>query len=97
MASAAVTAVKCVFSSATPGSYRSRNDRLTATSIVPSAELPSVAARCDRVRVALDYICDLVEEFMDRDESRPTDIPVRLLDLCVQIDRRGQMPVKQLG
>jgi len=70
---------------------------LTATSIVPSAELPSVAARCDRVRVALDYICDLVEEFMDRDESRPTDIPVRLLDLGVQIDGRGQMPVQQLG
>ena len=42
---AAVTAVKCVFSSATPGSYRSRNDRLTATWIVPSAVLPRVAAR----------------------------------------------------
>ena len=33
----------------------------------------------DRIRVTLDHICDLVEELMDRDESRPTDIPVRCL------------------
>src|SRR6516162_2879041 len=51
----------------------------------------------DRIRIVLDRLGDLVEEFMDGDEGRPAHIPMRLLDLCVQIDGRGQMPVQNLG
>jgi hypothetical protein len=51
----------------------------------------------NRVRIVLHRLRDLVEELMDGDESRPTDIPMGLFNLCVQIDCRRQMPVQQLG
>lgn len=58
------------------------------------------AAECggsfgDRVGITLDQIGHLVEEFVNRDESRAAYIPVRLLDLRMQIDRRGKVSVQQ--
>ena len=48
------------------------------------------------IRVVLDHGGDLVEQFMDCNESRTANIPMRLLYLPVQVDRSRQMLVQQL-
>jgi len=49
----------------------------------------------DLVRILFDNIGDLVEQFMDRDEGRAAYVPMRLLDLRVQVDGGGKVAVEQ--
>ena len=50
----------------------------------------------EQIGVVLDSASDSVEEFVNRDEARPANIPMRLFHLGVQIDRRRKMLVQEL-
>ena len=50
----------------------------------------------DQIGIALRLAGDLVEQLVDGDEGGPSHVPVRLLQLAVQIDRRRQVPVQEL-
>ena len=71
-----------------------RKARSLATWTVHAAE--AGGALGDQVGVAVRLAGDLVEHLMDADEGRSPHVPVRLLQLAVQIDRRSQMPVQKL-
>ena len=71
-------------------------DRLAAIRAVPSATPPSCTALGDLVHVVHHFLVDLVEQLVQRDEIRPLDVPVSLLDLRLQVDGVGQAGVEQL-
>ena len=50
----------------------------------------------DKVGIILDFHCDLVEQLVDRDETWPTYVPMRLFHPGMQIDRSGQVLVEKL-
>ena len=58
------------------------------------AAKPAGAFR-DNIRIIFDRGGDLVEEFVDRDECGSTNIPMRLFDLSMQINRSREMLVQQ--
>src|SRR5271166_5263653 len=99
LASAAVTAVRCARSLVGHSELVLLEERSLDGDVNRPfgrrAESPRTF--CDRIRIVLDRLRNLVEEFMDSDERGPTHIPMRLLDLCMQIDGCGQVPVQQLS
>src|SRR5204863_2443014 len=49
----------------------------------------------DLVRVFFDDVGDFVEQLVDRDESGTADVPMRLLDLRVQVNSGGEAAIEQ--
>ena len=47
------------------------------------------------VREFFHDVGDIVEEFVDGDEGGTADVPMRLLDLRVQVDGSGEVAIEQ--
>lgn len=87
LARAAVTPAMCASAAATPRPVWFEERALRGHLDRPLGG----AAECagpfgDLVRVLFDGVGDLIEQFVDCDEGRTADIPMRLLDLGVQVD-----------
>jgi hypothetical protein len=50
----------------------------------------------DGVHVILNVLVDFVEQFVQSDERRALDVPMRLLCLRLQVDSVGQSRVQQI-